>query len=168
MYPLPGRVSLFLPKTQYLHRGNSLFKSFPCLLLLLIILTFSLLILIWLYYNRGRYDIEMFASFMKLHGKTFDYKIEYNTISRLFQLPKPDQRHVFFIVSIRIISTLYFTLSIIYRTPVLILLQFHFSIIWNHQVSLDPPIKQGQTRYPHLVFQFPKEDTSEVTLNLTE
>jgi len=34
-------------------------------------------------------------------------------------------------------------------------------------VSLDPPIKQGQTRHPHLVMAFPKEDTLDVTLDLT-
>jgi structure-specific recognition protein 1 len=50
----------------------------------------------------------------------------YGNISRLFQLPRPDQRHVFFVV------------------------------------SLDPPIKQGQTRYSHLVLQFPKDEKLEV------
>lgn len=78
---------------------------------------------------RGRYNIEMFSSFMKLYGKTYDYKILYSNISRLFQLPKPDHRHVFFVV------------------------------------SLDPPIRQGQTRYPHLVLQFPEEETLEVSIN---
>jgi hypothetical protein len=69
---------------------------------------------------------------MKVHGKTFDYKILYTNISRLFLLPKPDQRHYFFVI------------------------------------SLDSPIKQGQTRYPHLVMQFPKEEHIEVSLNLPE
>ena len=31
---------------------------------------------------------------------------------------------------------------------------------------MDPPIKQGQTRYPHLVLHFPKDDISESTVNL--
>jgi hypothetical protein len=33
----------------------------------------------------------MFPSFLKLHGKTYDYKIKYSNIVRLFQLPKPDR-----------------------------------------------------------------------------
>jgi structure-specific recognition protein 1 len=79
---------------------------------------------------RGRYDIEMFPTFMKLHGKTYDYNIAYDTVSRLFQLPRPDQHHVFFIA------------------------------------SLDPPIRQGQTRYPHLVMQFVKDEKQDLTINL--
>jgi len=46
---------------------------------------------------RGRYDVEMFPSFMKLHGKTYDYKILYSSISRLFLLPRPDGIHVTFV-----------------------------------------------------------------------
>ena len=73
----------------------------------------------------------MHPTFMKLHGRTYDYKISYSSISRLFQLPKPDQRHIFFVVSI------------------------------------DPPVKQGQTRYPHLVMQFSTDEKLEIKLNLT-
>ena len=47
---------------------------------------------------RGRYDVDMFSEFLRLRGKTYDYKINYNGISRLFLLPKDDQ-HVLFIVS---------------------------------------------------------------------
>lgn len=49
---------------------------------------------------RGRYDIDMFPTFLRLHGKTYDYKVPYNTISRLFLLPKPDDQYVSFVVSI--------------------------------------------------------------------
>ena len=47
---------------------------------------------------RGRYDIDMFPEFLRLRGKTYDYKILYTTIARLFLLPKDDM-HVLFIVS---------------------------------------------------------------------
>ena len=47
---------------------------------------------------RGRYDVDMFPEFLRLRGKTYDYKIMYNSISKLFLLPKDDQ-HVLFIVS---------------------------------------------------------------------
>ena len=39
---------------------------------------------------RGRYGIEMFDKYMKLHGKTFDYKILYTNVSGIYLLPKPD------------------------------------------------------------------------------
>lgn len=36
-------------------------------------------------------------------------------------------------------------------------------------MSLDQPIKQGQTRYPHLVFQFTKADEEmELPINMDE
>ncbi len=47
---------------------------------------------------RGRYDMDMFPTFLRLRGKTYDYKIVYQSISRLFLLPKDDQQ-VLFIVS---------------------------------------------------------------------
>lgn len=54
---------------------------------------------------RGRYDVDMFPDFLRLRGKTYDYKIVYTSISRLFLLPKDDQ-HVLFIVSIDILATI--------------------------------------------------------------
>lgn len=47
---------------------------------------------------RGRYDMDMFPDFLRLRGKTYDYKIAFTSIGRLFLLPKDDQ-HVLFIVS---------------------------------------------------------------------
>ena len=47
---------------------------------------------------RGRYDVDMFPDFLRLRGKTYDYKISYDGIQKLFLLPKDDQ-HVLFIVS---------------------------------------------------------------------
>ncbi|TFY70954.1 hypothetical protein EVG20_g2044 [Dentipellis fragilis] len=46
---------------------------------------------------RGRYDVDMFPDFLRLRGKTYDYKIAYSSISRLFLLPK-DDLHVLFIL----------------------------------------------------------------------
>ncbi|KAF6754868.1 chromatin binding protein [Ephemerocybe angulata] len=48
---------------------------------------------------RGRYDMDMFPEFLRLRGKTYDYKILFTSISRLFLLPKDDQ-HVLFILSL--------------------------------------------------------------------
>ncbi|XP_040176816.1 FACT complex subunit SSRP1 isoform X2 [Rana temporaria] len=81
---------------------------------------------------RGRYDIRIYPTFLHLHGKTFDYKIPYTTVLRLFLLPHKDQRQMFFVI------------------------------------SLDPPIKQGQTRYHFLILLFSKDEDINLTLNMSE
>lgn len=81
---------------------------------------------------RGRYDIDMYPTSLRLRGKTYDYKIQYKQIERVFSLPKPDDSH-------------------------------HLIVI-----QIDPPLRQGQTRYPFLVMQFQKEEEIEVELNLTD
>jgi structure-specific recognition protein 1 len=48
---------------------------------------------------RGRYDVDMFPTFLRLRGKTYDYKIVFQSISQIFLLPK-DDLHVLFIVSL--------------------------------------------------------------------
>ena len=35
-------------------------------------------------------------------------------------------------------------------------------------VGLDPPLRQGQTRYPFLVMQFKREEEVQIDLNITE
>ncbi len=81
---------------------------------------------------RGRYDIKIFPSFIHLHGKTFDYKIQSASVMRLFLLPHKDQRQMHFVV------------------------------------NLDPPIKQGQTRYFFLVLIFKIDDEEEIELPFSE
>lgn len=74
---------------------------------------------------RGRYRIDMFDSFLRLHGKSYDYKVDYTSIQKLFLVPKTDDAHILLVL------------------------------------ALDPPLKQGLTRYPHLIMQFPKEEKIE-------
>lgn len=81
---------------------------------------------------RGRYDIDMYSTSFGLRGKTYDYKIPYKNVQRLFLLPKPDEVH-------------------------------HLLV-----VQLDPPARQGQTKYPFFVIQFPREDELEVELNIDD
>jgi len=38
---------------------------------------------------RGRYDVEIFPSFFKLHGKSYNFKVNYGSIVRLFALIRP-------------------------------------------------------------------------------
>ncbi|KAI8071472.1 hypothetical protein BC940DRAFT_253091 [Gongronella butleri] len=81
---------------------------------------------------RGRYNIDMYQDFLRLRGKTYDYKILYANIVKLFLLLKPDDVHVLFVI------------------------------------GLDPPLRQGQTKYPFLVLQFVREDEIDVELNLDD
>lgn len=81
---------------------------------------------------RGRYDIDMYPTSLRLRGKTYDYKIQYEQIERIFSLPKPDEVH-------------------------------HLLIL-----QIDPPLRQGQTRYPFLVLQVAREEETELELNLDE
>ncbi|CAG8558756.1 1158_t:CDS:10 [Diversispora eburnea] len=46
---------------------------------------------------RGRYDIEMFPTFFRLRGKTYDYKIQQTSVVSLFLLPKLDDLHEMFV-----------------------------------------------------------------------
>ena len=39
---------------------------------------------------RGKYNLELYPTFMKLHGRTYDYKILYKDVLKGFLLPKPD------------------------------------------------------------------------------
>jgi structure-specific recognition protein 1 len=74
----------------------------------------------------------MFSTFLRLRGKTYDYKLLYNQVLNLFLLPKPDDTLVMFILEI------------------------------------DPPLRQGQTRYPFLVLQFNKDEELEMDLTFDE
>ncbi|QRV77666.1 structure-specific recognition protein 1 [Ceratobasidium sp. AG-Ba] len=80
---------------------------------------------------RGRYDIDMFPTFLRLRGKTYDYKILYSSITRLFLL-SPDDLHVEMVV------------------------------------GLDPPIRQGQTRYPYLRMLFGRDEELETEIQIEE
>ncbi|BGP58241.1 hypothetical protein JCM8202_002812 [Rhodotorula sphaerocarpa] len=81
---------------------------------------------------RGRFDIDIYEDFMRLRGKTYDYRVAYSQVQRLFLLPKPDDIHTQLVVNI------------------------------------DPPIRQGQTRYPYLVMQFAKDEIMEIDLQLDD
>lgn len=81
---------------------------------------------------RGRYDIDMYPTSLRLRGKTYDYKIQYRQIERIFSLPKPDDVH-------------------------------HLIVL-----QIDPPLRQGQTKYPFLVLQFLRDEETELELNLAD
>jgi len=79
---------------------------------------------------RGKYDVDLYPNHMKLHGKSSDFKILHTSVTRLFLLPKPDEVHVAFVI------------------------------------SLDPPIRQGNTMYPHMVFNFTSDKTVDLDIKM--
>ncbi|KAI9803655.1 MAG: FACT complex subunit [Piccolia ochrophora] len=81
---------------------------------------------------RGRFGLDMYDSSFRLRGKTYDYKIQYQSIKKFMLLPKPDDMHTLI------------------------------------TIGLDPPLRQGQTRYPFLVMQFKRDDEIILDLNMTE
>lgn len=81
---------------------------------------------------RGRYDVKFFTDFVDFHGKTFDYKISYEHILRLFLLPHKDGRQMYFVI------------------------------------AMDPPMKQGNTRYPFLIVLFNIEENISVDLTVSD
>ncbi|GJN32198.1 hypothetical protein PR202_gb20682 [Eleusine coracana subsp. coracana] len=81
---------------------------------------------------RGRYNVELHQSFLRLQGQANDFKIQYSSIVRLFLLPKSNNPHTIVVI------------------------------------TLDPPIRKGQTLYPHIVIQFETELVVERDLALTK
>jgi len=62
--------------------GIAVFKTMPCLT------------------PRGKYDVDMYPTFFRLHGQTYDYKINYSNIYKLTMLPRPDEKHMYFVISV--------------------------------------------------------------------
>ncbi|KAK7852176.1 fact complex subunit ssrp1 [Quercus suber] len=81
---------------------------------------------------RGRYNVELHLSFLRLQGQANDFKIQYSSVVRLFLLPKSNQPHTFVVV------------------------------------TLDPPIRKGQTLYPHIVLQFETDFVVHSDLTMSE
>lgn len=81
---------------------------------------------------RGRYDIDMYENFLRLRGKTYDYKLQYTQIQRIFSLPKLDGMH-------------------------------HLLVL-----QVNPPLRQGQTKYSFLTLQFDEQEEIEVELNVDD
>ncbi len=49
---------------------------------------------------RGRFALEMYGSFVRMHGPKYDYRIHYSDINRFYLLEKPDERYMAFIISL--------------------------------------------------------------------
>jgi structure-specific recognition protein 1 len=49
---------------------------------------------------RGKYNVDLYKKYIRLHGKSYSFKILYKSISTLFLLPKPAGQHMYFVVSL--------------------------------------------------------------------
>ena len=49
---------------------------------------------------RGKYEMRMYPSMMVLHGKTYEFRINYSNIIRLFVLPQPGETHFYFVIEV--------------------------------------------------------------------
>lgn len=49
---------------------------------------------------RGKFDFHFLKNILKIHGNSFDYKINYRNMSRAFMLPKPDGIHIAFVIGL--------------------------------------------------------------------
>jgi structure-specific recognition protein 1 len=70
---------------------------------------------------RGKYSCDLSINSLRMHGPTFNHIILYKNISKAFLLPKPDDVHMLFVL------------------------------------SLDKPVRQGNTSYQYLVMQIKKD-----------
>lgn len=84
---------------------------------------------------RGRFTAEFHPKFLRLQGTANDFKVQYDSMLRIFVLP---------------------------RAP-----EMQGSVTWVN-VALDPPIRKGQTYYPHLLLQFPSDAQTELEIDLDE
>jgi structure-specific recognition protein 1 len=50
---------------------------------------------------RGKYTLDLYSTFAKLHGRTHDYKILYKDINKGFLLPKPDGVHMAYVLHLK-------------------------------------------------------------------
>lgn len=78
---------------------------------------------------RGRYAIEMYPTFMRLTGSSYEFKVAYKSIARMFYLPRPnpaarDERDI-----------------------------SRYSFV----ISLDDPVRHGNQRHPHLVMHLERK-----------
>lgn len=50
---------------------------------------------------RGKYTLDLYSNFAKLHGRTHDYKIMFSDIAKGFLLPKPDTVHMAYVLQLK-------------------------------------------------------------------
>lgn len=97
---------------------------------------------------RGRYAVSMFEEFMRLRGKTHEFKISFSSIEIMFMLFAPDGVHVYVV--------LYLSIPINPRFGRYVVLVFEKSTQAN-AIKLNMPYKEFLAKFP----KPPQQSTSE-------
>lgn len=106
--------------------------------------------------------MELHLSFLRLQGQANDFKIQYSSVVRLFLLPKVlFSNHILgniiYVSSYQIRGIIIlWSLNLILNNETLVICFLHEQSNQPHTfvvISLDPPIRKGQTMYPHIVMQ---------------
>ena len=96
--------------------------------------------------------------------QSYDYKIKLEHVKRLYLLPEIDEKHMMFVVRDRP-----WPLEELGASKGKPRARSYRLSVSRFQVALDPPIRQGNTRYNFLVFRIPiDEEVDSLTVNLTE
>jgi len=109
---------------------------------------------------RGRYSVEPHQSFLRLQGQANDFKIQYSSILRLFVLPKVTLFWFFYLCVVSSYCMAHSLLPLLCHCWLQSNRVISFCHICSHKIhilfvviALDPPIRKGQTLYPHIVIQ---------------
>jgi structure-specific recognition protein 1 len=49
---------------------------------------------------RGKYNLDLFANYVKMHSNTFQYKIQYKSITNMFLFDNPRESSRFFVIGL--------------------------------------------------------------------
>ncbi|GAB4821853.1 hypothetical protein N2152v2_008899 [Parachlorella kessleri] len=111
---------------------------------------------------RGRFDVEMYMSSLKLVGQAQDYRIQYDSIVRIFLLPKVNAPQTMVVISldppIRYVRTLAVECG---PGVAAAAASSHNQQWWGRDWK-------GQTFYPHILCQFPSDEEASVTLDISD
>ncbi|VAH73612.1 unnamed protein product [Triticum turgidum subsp. durum] len=114
---------------------------------------------------RGRYAVELHLPFLRLQGQANDFKIQYSSILRLFVLPK-----VMFVLYFMACTALMLFILLMLDMKILVSCDCDLQSNNPHTivvVTLDPPIRKGQTLYPHIVIQFETDTVVQKNMKLS-
>ena len=95
---------------------------------------------------RGRFEVQLHHSYLKMLGQAQDFKIKYKLVFDTWHLLNCDCS-----------SILHLFILPKPNPPTTVVV-----------VTLDPPIRKGQTFYNHVLFQFETEMEMSLELNLTQ
>ncbi len=125
---------------------------------------------------RGRFDVELYPSFMKLLGQVHITSLQLPTPLALFpgfHLLRCARYGMFISVLACLLICLFLLQAQDFRIQYDSILRLFVLPKTNTPhtlvvVSLDPPIRKGQTHYYHILVQFPSDEERQIELELSD